>query len=58
MLLTNFVAAINAYFAGLFLFTVILLLTGILLMWNLANSMDRQCFCRQDMFWADGIAKQ
>ena len=40
MLLTNFVAAIDAYFAGLFLFTVILLLTGILLMWNLANSMD------------------
>ena len=40
MLLTNFVAAINAYFAGLLLFTAILLLTGILLMWNLANSMD------------------
>ena len=40
MLLTNFVAAIDDYFAELLLFTVILLLTGILLMWNLANSMD------------------
>lgn len=40
MLLTNFVAAIDTHFAGLLLFTAILLLTGILLMWNLANSMD------------------